>query len=165
MKTAELFEYKYRRKSEEEKDALRNAPDYWRLQLRKELNKLNQQFGITVRKPYTFSRHDTHIADIGGEYNVLVSGDNSLSFPKEKRLEMWKKVYAQKIHQLVKDGYEVYIDFRFRGAEIKPEETAQDILARMELQMKSWRNVSERHPIMGSFRIIVKKPNENRPTA
>jgi hypothetical protein len=163
MKTAELFEYKYRRKSEEEKEALRRAPDYWRLQLRKELTKFNQQFGITLRKPYTFSRYDTDIADIGGEYNVLVSGEDSMTFPKEKRFELWKKAYAQKIHKLVQDGYRVHIAFHFHGSQVKPDESVDDIRARMEHEMKTWRAPSAKHPIMGSFRIVVKKPDENRP--
>jgi len=163
MKTAELLEYKYQRKSEEEKEALRKAPDYWRLQLRKELTKFNKQFGITLRKAYPFSRYDQDIADIGGEYNVLVSGENSLAFSKEKRFELWKKAYAQKIHKMVQDGYRVHIAFHFQGSQVKPGESVDDILARLEHEMKSWRNPSSKHPIMGSFRIVVKKPNEDLP--
>lgn len=162
MKTSELFEYKHRRKSEEEREALKNAPDYWRLQLRKELTKFNQEFGVTVRKSYPFSRWNPEMAEIGGEYNVLVSGPSTM-FSQEKRFEMWKKVYAQKIHKLVKDGYRVRIAFNFDTSEVKPNESVEDILTRIEHEMKTFRSPSPKHPIMGSFRIIVYKPNEDRP--
>lgn len=164
MKTMELFERKYRRKSEEEREAQKKAPDYWRLQLRKELTKFNQQFGILLRRSLPFSKWAGDVAILGGEYNFLVSGDN-LSFSKEKRLELWKKAYAQRILQLVKSGHTVWLSMQLRSKEVKPTDTVDDILDEFNREMKPIGPTSDRHPLQFNYKIYVKKPDEAKPAA
>lgn len=158
MKTAELFEYRYRKKSEEEKEALRSAPDYWRLQLRKELTKFNQQFGVMLTKAERFNRWEPTIATFGGEYVVLVSGADSLSFSRDQRFDMWKKALAQKLHSLVQSGHDVYIMMALKGAEIKKDESVTDILQRIEHEVKDPTPLLDRFPIRFFFRFFVTKP-------
>jgi len=157
MKVTELLEYIQRRKSPEEREALKSAPDYWRKKLRQEFTKFNQEFGIMLLKSERFDPYDMKMAVLGGEYNFLVSGD-SLTLPKEKRFELWKKAYAKKIHELVAKGYRVLLGMNMARNEVKPEHTAADIVGLMDHELKSVKSSGPNHPLRVRYTIYVQAP-------
>ena len=165
MKTAELLEYVHRRKTEAEKEALRNAPDAWRKALRKELTKFNQQFGIYLRKSSDlrlrksdrFDQWSTDTAAIGGEYEFGHSVDN-LTLSKEKRFELWKKAYAKRIKQLLNDGYGVKLFSRLSD-QLPYETTEEEIYKRISQETRPrYRGDPTKAPLIVTYQIVVIKP-------
>ncbi len=108
MKFFELFEQTHLPKPKEEKLRQQVATN-WRIQISKDLTRFNKLFGVLLLKPQALNKHTPHVALIGGEYSVMVLDEESFSLPKEKRFELWKKAYAQKIYKLVQDGYKLYV--------------------------------------------------------
>jgi len=158
MKTAEILEQLQRRKSPEEKAALLAAPDYWRLQLRKELTAINRSLGIALRRSIPFNKHTDTRADFGGEYHVLVSG-NPDSFSKQERLSLWKKAMAKKIIDMEKSGlrvFDVTHNRHYRFLESMSDTLRQLDMIRVEGGMVD----DPKRPLRFAFYMIVRNGEE-----
>jgi hypothetical protein len=116
MKTSELLEQKYTKSTPEERaeklKIAKEKPDFWRLQLRKELNDMRKSFGVVMKGAASFDKYNDYVADFGGEYNVLVSGQSSL-LTRDDRYDLFLKALAKKIKQIVDKGFRVQFDFGY----------------------------------------------------
>jgi hypothetical protein len=160
VKCAELTEYKHVRKTPAELERLRNASDYWRLQLRKELTKFNQQFGIYLRNSIKFSQWSHDTADLGGDYEFGTMSD-TLSFSKEKRLEMWTKAYAKKLKALVDEGYGVKLYTRL-SKEVQKGTSVEEIADMMKAEMRPrYRSDPNKSPLEVYYTVEITKPKKH----
>jgi hypothetical protein len=114
MKTSELFEYKYTKSTPEERakrlKVAKEKPDFWRLELRKELNDMRKSFGVVIRAGVAFDKYNDFVADFGGEYNVLVSGQSSL-LTRDDRYDLFLKALAKKMKQIMDKGFRIKFDY------------------------------------------------------
>jgi len=139
MKVADLLENTYRHRSKEQIAAEKASPDYWRKQLRAELAKLYRLFDARLDNAARFSPMwmERDKATFGGTYVFWDKADaDALTFSKEDRFELWKKAYAQKIKQLLDEGYRIQLCSNAAAAALHHTNTVAQIHAIMQKQMQ-----------------------------
>jgi len=169
VKTAELIEQKQVRRSPEERAKDKEAPDYWRKELRKEFNGIVNKFGGTI-KPETFSKYNTGVAHIGGDLIVRASGPSTL-LSTDRRATGLLKALSRWAHGLVQSGHQVTAlrDNGLRKEVFEPSDSAEAVHTKVvdgvigwDNHLKWWRQQSdlERRPVKVNLIFLVKQPDK-----
>ena len=109
MKVKELTEQRQRRRSPEELVALKTAPDYWKVGVRKELNDLLKKFGATSRETAGAAAADKQTINFHRSISVLASEEGSLTLHRDKRARALLMALAKWLKGKVDSGYYVSV--------------------------------------------------------
>jgi hypothetical protein len=109
VKVSELTEQLQRRRSKEELEALKQAPDYWKTELRKELNALVKRYGASSKELAKQESH--HILRAEREVFVLASGEGSVTLHRDKRARALLLAIGKLLYRQAEQGRKVIIGF------------------------------------------------------
>lgn len=169
MKTSELLEQTYRRRSAEEIAAEKNAPDYWRKELRKEHSNLIKKFGGKPRNPQSFDKFDPRRATFNKDVLFFTEADEML--PADKRAIGYVKALAKLYHRLVQEGYSVHPGHigNLKGFEVLPSDSVEEVYKKLydehslDRHIAWWKRQDDhRKPLTIGFITVIIHPAANK---
>lgn len=110
MRLTDITEQLQRRKSPEELAALKAAPGYWKVGVRKEFNDLINKFGATSRENDKRKVDDATL-NFDRNITVLVSGPTSLALHRDKRARALLTAIAKWLVAQTEKGRDVSIAY------------------------------------------------------
>ncbi len=167
MKVRELTEQLQRRKSPEELAAMKAEPDYWKKEVRKELNAIINKYGATSKE--TGNKVDPSRLNFDRDISVLITGANSLALHRDvraaalvKAIAKWLHGYAQKDHNVLFYYYGGVTSRLFdHGAKFEDVLAAVNDAARIK-DTADWLHKSgergEKMPLRFNLRFQIRKP-------
>ena len=131
MKVRELTEQLQRRKSPEGLAAMKAAPDYWKKGIRAELNALLKKYGATSKERNLRPDAESTSLPFYRDISVLVSSEESLFLPRDKRAVALVDAIAKWLHGLTKRGFHVqvfYFASIYSRADFEEDANLDDVL-------------------------------------
>ena len=131
MKVRELTEQIQRRKSSEELAAAKAAPDYWKKGVRAEFNAILKKYGATSKERNLRPDVESTSLPFYRDISVLVTSENSVTLPRDKRAVALVDVIAKWLHGLTKRGFRVrvfYFASIYSGADFEEDANLDDVL-------------------------------------
>jgi 4-alpha-glucanotransferase len=159
-----LVELQTRRRSKEELEALKQAPDYWKKELRKEFNSLVKRYGASSKD--VASRHQaSHNLMFDRDIFVAPDAAAGLTLQRSKRTRALVLAVARWLHQQLQKGLHVRVVHRLTPSVTIPasatvEDIHRELLTSTNIEhwlqwvtQKPWR---EANPLRFDLRFLIR---------